>query len=532
MAFSVGSIVGDLSLNVRQVERDFDKTKSSISLGTTFIGNFLANLATKVTTSVVSIVTGAASKIAGFLSDSSQEASKFEAAMVGLTNVGKKLALSQVELQEAVESLTRDGLLSVGEAAQGLKNLLSKGFGLEESVRLMNVFKDAAAFGRQAALSFGEAVVSATEGVKNENSILVDNAGITKNLSVILKEAGFAMQDLSDETNGAAARQALLNGLIKEGELFEGDAEAASESLAGAKSRLKTAMDRLKVTIGEQLNPQLEKVLNFLTPLVTSTSDWFAAHNPEITSALGRAMDDFLLPALERVLAVIISGPAQLKVFDLAIQEFVGRAKLQFDEIAFSFGTVGRFLNIFRDESFEEFKAAQTEVAEGIFDLEAKVESLSLQRQAAELDAAFAVEEAQKKIQEILGRTVEETAEVGRSVDEEIAQGFEEAAFIAKAEMDRARIEASDDLQAIATEAGGINEKVERLSGLLEVAAAGFGALPSGFLRAGSFIINQINVAGPVTGRDSVQHLIDEFDNRGDSNQGGGRGDGETPPPF
>jgi hypothetical protein len=41
----------------------------------------------------------------------------------------------------------------------------------------MNRFKDSAAFGRQGALEFGQAIVGATEGIKNGNSALVDNAG-------------------------------------------------------------------------------------------------------------------------------------------------------------------------------------------------------------------------------------------------------------------------------------------------------------------------------------------------------------------
>lgn len=53
---------------------------------------------------------------------------------------------------------------------------------------MMNRFKDSAAFGRQSSLSLGEAVKSATEGIKNENSILVDNAGVTKNVSMMWEE--------------------------------------------------------------------------------------------------------------------------------------------------------------------------------------------------------------------------------------------------------------------------------------------------------------------------------------------------------
>jgi hypothetical protein len=63
--------------------------------------------------------------------------------------------------------------MSVSQASTGLKNLLLAGFGLDQAVILMNRFKDSAAFGRQGALSFGDAITSATEGIKNGNSILV-----------------------------------------------------------------------------------------------------------------------------------------------------------------------------------------------------------------------------------------------------------------------------------------------------------------------------------------------------------------------
>jgi len=90
--------------------------------------------------------------------------------------------------QEFITSFTSDWLVPMADAATSLKNLFARGFSLEESTQLMNAFKDSASFWRQASLSLWEAVRSATEWLKNENSILVDNAWVTKNVSKMWEE--------------------------------------------------------------------------------------------------------------------------------------------------------------------------------------------------------------------------------------------------------------------------------------------------------------------------------------------------------
>lgn len=480
MAFSVGSIVGDISLNVRQVERDFDSAKSGISLGTTFIGNFLSDMASRVTAGIVNLVRGAATQIVGFLGDASKEASKFEAAMIGLTNVGEKLALSQVDLQEAVKSLTADGLLTVGEAAQGLKNLLSSGFGLEESVKLMNTFRDTAAFGRQAALGFGEAIVSATEGVKNQNSVLVDNAGVTKNLSVILKEAGFTMQDLSDATNGAAARQALLTGLQKEGEIAAGDAAALAETLAGSQARLAAQTALLKVEVGEGLNPVLQALLDGLLPNIQAMTEWVTAHKPEITGLLAQAAL-FLLDSLKTLAPFLLTIADRFELMGL-------NAKLALntlDRFAIQFGGALERAGI-------EFV--------GLFS-----------------DTTAAIQLSERNQRDIL-----------RNIDADFSQ-------LARRKLeleDRIKQKSEEVAAAIQAATAETTRRLEDQVAAAEAFRAAQQGLPAGIGRGGNVIFNQVNIAGPVTGRDSVAHLLDELDQGGDSNQGGGRGDGETPPPF
>lgn len=328
MAFKVGSIVGEIGLDTKKIKSGFNDATDTIKTKTVAIGTLIGNLAADLVRGVVNMIKSAASSVVGFLRSASQAASDFESAMIGLAGVAEKSGESFVAAEAAALGLAEDGLLSVEDAALGLKNLLAAGFGLEDSVSMMNVFKDSAAFGRQAALSFGEAVTSATEGIKNQNSILVDNAGVTKNLSVIMKEAGFELQALSSETEGAAARQALLNGLLKEGELFQGDAAKAAETLQGQQSKLKTATDRLKVAVGDLLNKAMAPLLGLITDLVGRTTDWVNAHKPEIFNLFKVAVQG-AMTAIKTLVPQIAAADLHVKLLGLRFRSFVNDLQLK-----------------------------------------------------------------------------------------------------------------------------------------------------------------------------------------------------------
>lgn len=109
----------------------------------------------------------------------------FNNSMVGLRSIVQGTGNSFQEAQGFINDFINDGLITAADAATALKNLLARGFELGEATTIMNRFKDSAAFGRQASLSLGEAVKSATEGLKNENSILVKvNCPIRRQLLV------------------------------------------------------------------------------------------------------------------------------------------------------------------------------------------------------------------------------------------------------------------------------------------------------------------------------------------------------------
>ena len=204
-------------------------------------------------------------------------ASEMERSMLGLETVAEAFEIQASDATDAAKELAADGLLSVRDAAEGLKNLLATGFSLPEAIDLMNAFRDSAAFNRQGTLEFGQAIVGATQGLKNQNSIMVDNAGITKNLSNILKEAGFSASELSNVTSDLTVRTALYNGILQEASIFQGDASKLTGTYAGKVSLLKTEMFNLSVTIGELLKPVVGELTSTVTASVLELNSWITS---------------------------------------------------------------------------------------------------------------------------------------------------------------------------------------------------------------------------------------------------------------
>ena len=182
-------------------------------------------------------------------------ANELEAAMKGLGAVASNTGNDMVKAQQAAQNLSDKGLLSVQDSAAGLKNLLSSGFGLREAINLMDTLTDSASFNRQGTLSLGQAVVGATQGIKNQNSIMVDNAGITKNLSIMYKEYAATIGTSAGKLDEAGKRQAIYNGILKEGQIFAGDAEKVVLTMSGALTKLGVNSEKAAAQIGKLTQP-------------------------------------------------------------------------------------------------------------------------------------------------------------------------------------------------------------------------------------------------------------------------------------
>ncbi len=190
--------------------------------------------------------------LSGTLGDYLNKFNSFQSALLGLESISVFKGIDKSKTAETVQNLelVKNGLLSVADASTSFKNLLSANFTLEQSTEIIKRLGESAAFGRQESLSFGDAVRSATEGIKNGNSILVDNAGVTKNLSIMLEEAGFKAQDLSKAGQDAGIRMAIFNGILNETTGQLGNADKLINSSQGALIRYEKSINDLKIAFG------------------------------------------------------------------------------------------------------------------------------------------------------------------------------------------------------------------------------------------------------------------------------------------
>lgn len=244
--------------------------------------------------------------IKDFVADSKAAAIQQEAAYRGLEAVANHAGVGIGRAMQEAQKLSADGLLSVGDAAKALQNLLSRGYNLDQSIAVINRLKDAAAFNRQANLGLSEAVLTATEGLKNENSVLVDNAGVTKNVAKMWDEYAKSIGSTRDKLTESQKVQAEYTGILKETEAQVGNAEKAAKGLTGSQAELDAKSNELKVTVGTILEPAFIS----LNKTLAETASWFNGLLKSMTG-VGVTVDDVAgnIARLEASLANLKEGP-------------------------------------------------------------------------------------------------------------------------------------------------------------------------------------------------------------------------------
>jgi len=195
--------------------------------------------------------------ITQFARSAVQEFAKAESALRGLEAVANASGVGIGNAMREAEQLAADGLLGVADASKALQNLLARGYNLDQAVDTINRLKDASAFNRQAALSMSEAVVGATEGLKNENSMLVDNAGVTKNVAKMWADYAAIAGKTTEELTQAEKIQAEVNGILTETAAQAGNAQKALAGFQGDMARADQAAIKFKQALGESLAPAM-----------------------------------------------------------------------------------------------------------------------------------------------------------------------------------------------------------------------------------------------------------------------------------
>ncbi len=263
---TAGSVAVDLVLNDRafnsSVRNNIRSTESAYKASFNKIAGFIATAF-------------AVDKVANFGKEAVKAASDAQAAWTGLNSIVEGTGNNFDVAHSFLTKFTQDGLVGIEDAATAYKSLLARGYDTTQIENVMTALKDSAAFGRQSSYTLSEAVVSAAEGLKNENSILVDNAGVTKNVAKMWEEYAASIGTTRDKLTQQQKIQAEVNGILEETKFQTGDAATYTNTFAGRVQILKGAFSSMQIAIGKVVAPIVGLFIPALTSAINAVTAFF-----------------------------------------------------------------------------------------------------------------------------------------------------------------------------------------------------------------------------------------------------------------
>jgi hypothetical protein len=209
-------------------------------------------------------------KLVQFGKQAIKTSSEMANAMIGLKSIVDGTGNSFDQATSFINDYISDGLVPATNAITAYKNLLMRGYTTEQIEKVMTALKDSSAFGRQSTLSLGDAVQGATEGLKNENSMLVDNAGVTKNVAKMWEDYAKSIGTTANALTKEQKIQAEVNGIMTETRFQTGDAAKVANTWSGQISMLNAKWQQFMVIVGSGLIKALTPVVKVLNSILTS----------------------------------------------------------------------------------------------------------------------------------------------------------------------------------------------------------------------------------------------------------------------
>lgn len=276
---------GSIRIDTRVNTDGLNAGTRRISSGLTGIASSLKGLA-----AAAGLAFGVAA-IINFGKESVKAATDLKNAMMGLQSIMEGQGRSFSKAQQFINDYVSDGLIPATKAITAYKNLALRGYDDSQIQQVLIALKDSAAFGRQASYTMGEAVEMATEGLKNENSILVDNAGVTKNVAKMWEDYGKSIGVSAVNLTKQQKIQAEVLGIMEETKFQTGDAAKIAESYSGQVLRLGFNFNNLKIAVGNALIPLAQAVLPSINAIIVALTRLANAFAAVMTAIFGKQAD-------------------------------------------------------------------------------------------------------------------------------------------------------------------------------------------------------------------------------------------------
>lgn len=219
-----------------------------------------------------------------------QANNQLKSSMMGLDTIAKGTVGTYSKIETELEKVRAEGMIPLTNATAAYKNLLARYQDEEKAIQIFNRLADAAAFGRQGQLGLGEAIEGATSGLKNEMSQMVDNAGVTKNLSVMHKEYAASIGKTYGQLTQAEKLQAEYNGIMKETRHQVGDLAKLQKSLAGEMSKANAETTQAAAAYGDALEPALSEAVGGYSALMKNIREFIQVSPGMVAGVTAGAM--------------------------------------------------------------------------------------------------------------------------------------------------------------------------------------------------------------------------------------------------
>lgn len=275
----VGEVIYKVSLDHSSFDSDVKRVQASANSLAESLENSAKNTEKsakqasseldKLKESITGVVAAAASlhTVASGISTVVDAYSQYESAMNGATAVARATGNSVSESMQVIKDATANGLVSEADAAAAVKNLELYGYTAQQAGELIGVLTNSAAYNRQANYSLSEAVRVTTEGIRMENSVLSDAAGVQKNIAKMYEDYAAQIGKSATNLTQAEKAQAVYNGVMEEGGIFAGDAESYTKTLAGSQDQLRQAITKVEQSLGSMFSmfaPIISGIASFI----------------------------------------------------------------------------------------------------------------------------------------------------------------------------------------------------------------------------------------------------------------------------
>ncbi|MFD3260835.1 hypothetical protein ACE3MQ_19765 [Paenibacillus lentus] len=233
----------------------------------------------------------------------------YASVMKGFANQIKSTGEDVGQALDVMKELSNDGLISEADTAASIKNLVNYGFTVSKAAAAVRALKDTAVDNRQAHYSLGEAVKVTTEGIRMENSVLSDAAGVQKNIAKMNEDYAKSIGKKTDELTKAEKAEAIYQGIMEESAANMGRAAEYADELGGKQAMLDASTQKLSQAYGGALAPVMAQIVGVIQPVVDFLTEMLTKY-PALTAAVTTFIG---------VLSLLVAGLAAVRVAMLSL---------------------------------------------------------------------------------------------------------------------------------------------------------------------------------------------------------------------